>query len=117
MKGGANIISAVHCLAQAKAHFESFCREHPATKGERLFSGYGKKIEWIYKDIQTIPVLPDTVRQGIKAEWESDVFSVPAIAEKSALLNPEQREMVELMIDAMLAGEEVQIVDTNQNSQ
>lgn len=117
MKGSSNIISSIHCLSQAKAHFDSFCLEHPGTKGANIFANYSKKIEWIYKDIQTIPLLPESVREGIKAEWNSDTFAVPAIAEKVALLNPEQREMIEATIDAMLSGEEVKIVDINQTQQ
>ena len=37
---------------------------------------------------------------------------MPAINEKVALLSPEQREIIEETIDAMLAGEEVEIIDT-----
>jgi len=31
-----------------------------------------------------------------------------------ALLNPDQREIIELTIDAMIGGEEVKIVDINE---
>lgn len=112
MKASSNIISAIHCLAQAKEHFESFCREHKGSKGEHLFSSYIKKLNWIYSDLNSNIHLPESVREGIKAEWNSDVFSVPAIAEKVALLNPEQRELIESVVDGMLAGEEINIVDT-----
>lgn len=114
MKGSSNIVSSVHCLAQAKAHFESFCREHPGGKGERLFKSYIAKLNWIVSDLTSNYNLPESVREGIKAEWNSDVFSVPAITEKVSLLNPSQRELIELTIDAMLNGEEIQILDTNQ---
>lgn len=111
MKGSSNIVSGIHNLRQAKEHFESFQREHPNTKGDTLFGGYAKRLDWIFKDLVTHPLLTDEIRQGVKQEWESDVFSVPAINEKVALLNPEQREAIEEIIDSMLSGEEIVIKD------
>lgn len=110
MKGGSNIISGVHCLRQALDHFESFQREHPGSKGDHLFAGYAKRLNWIATDLITHPLLPESVRSGVKAEWNSDAFAVPAIAEKAALLNPEQRESVEALIDQLLLGETLTIV-------
>jgi hypothetical protein len=49
------------------------------------------------------------VREGIKKEIASDVFSVPAIMEKIALLNPEQRDGMEQVIDALLKGEKIEV--------
>lgn len=114
MKGGANIISAIHNLKQANEHFESFQREHPNTKGAKLFGGYSKRLDWIFKDLVSHPLLTDEVRKGVRQEWESDVFSVPAINEKVALLNPEQREAIEEIIDQMLSGQEVIIRDISE---
>ena len=107
MKGSSNIVSSVHNIRQALEHFESFQREYPETKGARLFKGYGSRLEWIVKDLITHPLLTEEVRQGVKEEWESDVFSVPAINEKVALLNPQNRETIEQIVDAMLNGEEI----------
>lgn len=116
MKGGSNIISGVHSIRQAKEHFDSFQREHPSTKGAVLFGGYSKKLDWIVKDLVTHPLLTDEIREGVKQEWESDVFSVPAINEKVALLNPEQRELIEEIIDQMISGQEVIIRDISEFS-
>lgn len=109
MKGSSNIISGIQCLKQAFEHFASFQREHPNTKGAFLFKTYNTKIEWIYKDLKTHPQLTAQVREGITKEWESDVFAVPAIAERIALLNPQQRELIEITIEAMLNGQNIQI--------
>ena len=111
MKGSANIVSAIQSIKQAYEHFESFQREHPNTKGATLFGGYAKRLDWIFNDLVSNPLLTDEVRRGVRKEWESDVFSVPAINEKVALLNPEQREAVEAIIDSMLNGEEIVIKD------
>lgn len=51
------------------------------------------------------------VRDGIKNEIKSDVFAVPAILEKIALLSPDQRDLIESAIDAMLNGIEVKMKD------
>ena len=107
MKGTANIIAGIHCMKQAFEHFASFQREHPNTKGDKLFKQYNSKLEWIYTDLKTHPFLTDEVRQGITNEWESDVFAIPAIAEQVSLLNPQQRELVETIVESMLNGEEI----------
>ena len=110
----ANIISAIQNLKMAQEQLEDFCRQFPETKGEKLFKVYVGKINWMFKDIVTHPFLTDEVRSGIRKEIDSDVFAVPAILEKVALLTPEQREIIEATLDAMIDGEEVKIVDINE---
>jgi hypothetical protein len=111
---GANIVSAIQHLKMAKEHYEDFVREYPESSGARLFISHLNKINWIFKDTITHPHISQEVRNGIKREILSDVFAVPAINEKVALLTPQQREIIEETIDAMLAGEEVKIIDTNE---
>lgn len=110
---GSNIISAIHHLKMAQEYYEDFIREYPDSAGSRLFKSYVNKINWMSTDILSHPDISEEVRIGIKKELACDVFAVTAIAEKSALLNPDQREMIEETIDAMIAGEEVKIVDIN----
>jgi Fe-S cluster biosynthesis and repair protein YggX len=109
-----NVISAIHHLKMSEEFFNDFIRENPESKGERLFKSYISKMRWIVNDLQTYPYFDQDTRDTIKSESESDVFAIPAINEKVALLNPEQREMIEQTIDAMLSGEEVKIVDTKE---
>ena len=113
----ANIISAIQNLKMAQEQLEDFCRQYPETKGEKLFKNYVGKISWMFKDIVTHPFLTEEVRAGIRKEVESDVFAVPAILEKVALLTPEQRDIIEATLDAMIDGEEVKIVDINEIKQ
>jgi hypothetical protein len=110
----ANIIGAIQNLKMAQEQFQDFCRQFPNSQGERLFKTYVSKIDWIFKDIITHPFLTDEVRLRIKKEIESDVFAVPAILEKIALLKPEQREIIEDVIDAYISGETIKIVDINE---
>ena len=109
---GSNIISAIHHLRMAEEHYEDFSREFPGSMGTRLFKSYIAKIKWIYNDIITHPYITQEVRDGIKEEIKSDVFAIPAINDKIALLKPSQREIIEETIDAMIAGENVKIIDT-----
>lgn len=111
MKGSSNVVSAIHNLAKAKAHFESFCREHPSSKGDKLFTAYASRLEWIYKDIITHPFISSEVVEGIKKEWNGDAFQVDAIAEQAALLSPEKRDLVEAIIESLLKGEEIQFTN------
>jgi hypothetical protein len=115
MVKGSNIVSAVHHLKMAKEHFEDFRREYPQAMGSRLFKSYINKIDWIFKDLLAYPHLTQAIRDGFKAEIESDVFAIPAISEKVALLNPQQREMIEVTIDAMLSGIEIKISDISKS--
>ncbi len=108
---GANIISAIQNLKMAQEQFDDFRRQYPDSKGEKMFKLYGDKITWMFKDIITHPFITNEVREGIKNEIASDVYAVPAILEKIALLNPEQRELIEDTLDAIIAGQEVKIVD------
>ena len=108
-KKGANVISAVHHLKMAKEFLEDFCRQHKASIGERLFKQYIHKIDWIFRDMVTCHAVGEWVREGIKKEIASDVFAVPAITEKIALLTPQQRDALEQMIDALLNGEKIEV--------
>ena len=114
VNNGANIINAIQNMKMAQEQFLDFTRQYPKSSGSRLFKKYADKIDWIFSDIITHPFLTSEVRNGIKLEIKSDVFAVPAIIEKVALLTPEQRELIEDTLDAMLSGEEVKIIDINE---
>jgi len=114
VNNGANIINAIQNLKMAQEQFEDFCRQYPNSQGSRLFKKYSDKISWIFSDLISNPFLTEEVRIGIKTEITSDVFAVPAIIEKVALLTPNQRDMIESTLDALISGEEVKIVDINE---
>ena len=110
MKGGSDIISAFDHLKQASDHFNSFSLEcGEKSKGEKLSNGYKSRIEWIFKDIITNPLLPELVREGVKREWNCDVFTPDAIREKVALLNPVQRDNIEILLDMILSGQKLNV--------
>jgi hypothetical protein len=57
----------------------------------------------------TYPHFTDEIRKGIKHEIESDAFAVEAIHDKIPLLNPEQRAMLEELVEDMVAGKTIEI--------
>lgn len=102
---GSNIISAIHHIKLSKEFFNDFIREAAGSKGEQHFKKYIGKLDWILLDIITIPALPQIVRDSMRKEFNSDVFSVTAINEKIPLLNAEHREQVEDLIEKLLNKE------------
>lgn len=116
MKGESDIVSGLQALKRAHDHWESFVREKPGSLAERMFGMYIRKINWIVQDFLSCPHFPDVVRNGIRKEWNTDPFMTPAIADKAALLSPDQRDAVENVIDLLLSGEKLEIeVKTLQN--
>jgi hypothetical protein len=112
MKGGANIVCGVHSIRRAYEQFESFQREYPNTKGANMFKRYNDKLEWIVRDLISHENFTEEIRNGLKSEWNSDVFVVPAIEEKVSLLKIEQRDSIEYVIDKLLEGNEVEFTIT-----
>lgn len=111
MSKNASIITTFNYLKLANEYFKDFVRENKGGAGEKIINNYIKKIDWIYKDFITFPDFTDEIRDGLRAEWESDCLLIPAINEKIELLNPSQRETIELIIDAMINGEEIVVKD------
>jgi len=104
-----SIVQAIQHIKLSREFMSDFIREAPNTRGAVVFSGYHTKLQWILRDILTYPHFPDDVRLGIKHEIESDAFAVEAIHDKIPLLNPEQREMLEGLVEDMLAGKTIEI--------
>lgn len=111
MRSNSNIVCGIQNLKMAVEYFEDFQRQHSGSKGANLFKDYCRRVNWILNDLVTHPFLPDVVREGIKQEINSDIFAVPAITEKIALLSPEKREILEQVIETLLSGAELILED------
>lgn len=109
MKGESDIVSGLQAMKRAHDHWDSFVRERPGTLAERMFGGYCKRLAWIANDLLTCPHFPPLVRDGIRKEWAADPFATMAIAEKAALLPPDQRDAIESIIDRLITGERLTI--------
>lgn len=97
-----SIVSAFQNLKLSKDYFEDYLRERPGTRLAIIIKGYLKKIDWLYTDAITNPGISEVGREGIKREFKTDPFAVPAINEKIALLPPERREEVEKYVDGII---------------
>jgi hypothetical protein len=112
MRGESDFLAGFQHLHRAYDHWQSFIRERPGTLAERLFGNYCRKLEWIAKDLIICPNFPLIVRDGLKEEWNSDAFTVDAIIEKVMILTPGQREVIETVLDRIIAGEHT-VVEVN----
>jgi len=104
-----SIVQAIQHLKQSDEFINDFIRQAPSTRGAVIFTDYSRKIRWILRDILTFPYFTDEVRIGIRTEIESDAFAVEAIHDKIPLLNPEQRAMLEQLVEDMVAGKTIEI--------
>ncbi len=106
---GSSAITMIHHLRMAKEYCDDFMRQHPNTRGAVKFQDYQKKFDWVLKDILTYPHFRDEVRDGIRAEMQSDPFSYQSLVEKFALLTPEHRENLEDVVDMLLNNETIKV--------
>ena len=105
-----SIIQSIQHIKQSDEFINDFIRTAPNTRGAVIFKSYSNKLQWILKDILTYPHFDDDIRKGIKYEIESDAFSVSAINDRIPLLNPDQRDMLEKLIDDMFNGKTIKII-------
>lgn len=111
MKSRSDIVSGLQHLRMAKDHFQSFILDNKNSRGSKQFGVFVKRIDWMFFDLITNPSLPQKVVDGVLHEVNSDVWAVPAITEKIALLKPEQRELLEDVIDKVISGDMLLVND------
>lgn len=106
------ILKALHDLWRAKLHLKLFVlSENVANPKVKVqFKGYINKIEYIVNDIKLHPQCSEEIRQAINEEWNSDILTIDSIQEKVLQLTPNEREIVETILDAVIAGEEINVV-------
>lgn len=110
MKATFDILNSLHHLKLSRDFMRSFMLDNPESVGARMLRPYTTKMEWIAADLITNPRFPQPVRDAIRNEWQADGFVIPAIDEKIAQLSPEQREILEGIIDLILEGETIKVV-------
>jgi len=102
-----SLAKGLHHINLGKMYFEDL---RLGTTGEikSIFNHYILKCDWIMSNLQNR--LTDENRAILKKELE-DSISFEAINDKLILLNNEQRAFLENLIDALVKGEEVKIID------
>lgn len=109
MKATFDLISAIHYIKLGHDLMNSFILDNPEKYGSKLMRPYVQKLDWIGKDLISNTKFPAQVRDGIRAEWNSDTFMIPAIHEKLTRLQPQQREAVEQLIDLIISGKQLRV--------
>lgn len=113
MNAASQLVDFIHHLRCAYEYMRSFSKDKAGTRAELIGKKYAPKIEWIYKDLLSSPILHDQVRDGLRAEWEVDTFATSAIVEKLALLRDDQRLEIEKIIDMVLDGQDITSITTD----
>ena len=103
-----SLVAFLHHIKIAKEFGEDFNR----ALSKPILRNYITRLDYILNDFQASIHFPDDVRQAIRDELQSDVMIVEAISDRIRLLNPPQREVIEMLIDKIIAGEEVLFVDS-----
>ena len=105
MNAASQLVDFIHHLRCCYEYMRSFSKDAAGTRAAQIGQKYAPKLEWMYKDLITSPILHEQVRDGLRAEWEVDTFATSAIVEKLALLTDEQRLEVERLIDMIADGQ------------
>lgn len=104
-----NFITSIHHLRICAEYMDDIVRQYPGSRAAVLFEGYSKKIKWILRDILTYPYFNEEIRNGIKKEIESDPLTYRAIMERVSLLTPDQRNLLEFVIEDLINGKQIKI--------
>jgi hypothetical protein len=104
-----SVAKGLHHTHIAKQYFEDV-RMTASRDVKFIFNQYIQKCEWIISNLKD-RLSPEN-REILAKELE-DSISVDAIADKVILLDNKARGFVEDIIDSLIKGEEVVIVDEN----
>ena len=107
------ILKFLHNTQRAKLNLEVFLLGDVNDKAKRKFSQYVKKMDWMITDLKTEPAVQKELRDAIDLEFNSDVYCVDAILEKTLMLTPDERDILEKIIDGVIAGEDLEIIYKN----
>jgi hypothetical protein len=100
-------ISSIQHLRIAKEYMDDFVRANKKSIGGGIFNDYIRRIDWILKDIITYPYFSEQTREALREEYSSDPLTTSALFEKIPLLSPEQKEVIEILVDGYLNGEQI----------
>lgn len=104
------LIGAIQALRTAKDMFNDWRRNFKG-KTKEMAIEYENRITWIYNNITSSRNIRQEVLKVIREEWNSDVYEVDEIAQKSKLLPSESRATLIQLLDAMIAGETITLLE------
>lgn len=102
-----SLAKALHHVSIAQQYFEDV-RLGSSLDVKMIFNQYIQKCQWIISNLKDR--LNEKNREILAKELE-DSLSVDAIADKVILLDNKKRAFIEDLLDSMIRGEEVEIIE------
>jgi hypothetical protein len=99
----ATIASAFHDIRRAILKLEVAKKGFKHGPGKMLLIGYLTKLNWVLDSFVTCCLWSDSLRDAIRKDMASDPLTSEAIFEKIDYLAPNDREMVEDLIDRLIS--------------
>lgn len=100
---------AWYYLKNAQIYFNDVVRQHPNKVAGSVSKKISEKITWMIRDFKTDPRLPPYALDDFAEEFNGDVFFFESISRKCLNLTEVQREVLEGVIDDLIAGVKVTI--------
>ena len=100
---------AWYYLKNAELFFEDVVRENPNKVAGAVSKRFVQKIQWMFRDFKTDPRLPVYALDDFAAEFEGDVFFFESLSRKCLNLTEAQREVLESVVDDLIAGVKVTV--------
>jgi hypothetical protein len=102
-----SLAKGLHHINIAKMYFEDL---HRSTSGpvKQVFGQYILKCDWIYRNIYDR--LGSESRESFRKEM-SDSITIEAISDKIVRLDEKERLFIEDIMDAIIRGEEILVMD------
>jgi hypothetical protein len=100
---------AFYHLKMANEYFRDAQREHPNKVSGAVGKKYGDRTEWMMKDFKSNPLLPGFAIEQWSKEMDSDIMFHESISSKALNLTEKQKEILETIIDQVIAGEEITV--------
>jgi hypothetical protein len=106
-----SLAKGLHHINLAKQYFEDV-RIGTSKDLKAIFNNYINKCEWIITDVKTR--VNDECREILKSDL-SDPLVFESITDKLVYINNEQRQFIESLLEAMVNGEEIKMIDDPKN--
>ena len=102
-----SLAKGLHNINLAKQYFEDV-RIGTSREIKAIFNNYINKCDWIITDVKAR--FTDECREVLKVDL-SDSLVFESITDKLVYINKEQRLFIENLLEAMVNGEEVKMID------
>ena len=100
---------AWHYLKLAQEYFNDVAKQNPNKVAGSVSKSISDRITWQIRDFKTDPRLPTYASDDFSTELDTDALSIETIAWKLLNCSPAQRDVLESVIDDLIAGVKVTV--------